>query len=145
MVTLAEAKKWRPSYPLPKLGSKQLLLLALVGELQPVSRPTLVARLGLHPGNISHHISILRYLRLVESLPQRGPNARIYLWGHAPKVKPTMPPVVRTPARAQAADDIEQPTAPATSAAWVRPANSAWDFARVVHSQPAKHGRGPSR
>ena len=132
MVTPAESKRWRPSYPLPQLSAQQLLLLALVGELQPVARPTLAARLGVHDNTITRQISVLRRLRLVASKPERGPNARLYLWASVPKVKPAMPLVQRQTKPTSAA-----PKTPAPQRAPMRPATSVWDYAqRVV---PAIH------
>ncbi len=143
MVTPAESKRWRPSYPLPQLSAQQLLLLALVGELQPVARPTLAARLGVHGNTITRQISVLRRLRLVTSTPQRGPNARLYLWGQQPKVKPATQPVQRS--AKPASPPVQRLANPATNApgpaapqpAPMRPPASVWDYAqRVV---PAIH------
>jgi hypothetical protein len=127
VVTPAKAKQWRPGCPLPPLSTRQLTLLALVGELQPVARPTLAARLGVHACTITTHIGVLRRLRLVASVPQRGPNARLYLWAHVPKVKPAMPRVQRQAKPAPAA-----PKTPGPRPAPMRPAASVWDYAQRV-------------
>ncbi len=135
MVTPAKAKHWRPGYPLPRLSTRQLTLLALVGELQPVALGVLSARLGgIARSNVSHELRVLRRLQLVGSIPQRGVSTRYYLWAHVPKVKPALPPVPRKAKAARAADK------PATAqSATIRPAASVWDFAqRVVPAQPAR-------
>jgi DNA-binding transcriptional ArsR family regulator len=137
VVTPAKAKHWRPGSPLPPLSTRQLTLLALVGELQPVALGALSARLGgVARSNVSHELSVLRRLQLVGSIPQRGINTRYYLWAHVPKVKPALPPVPRKAKPARAADKAA-PAQPAT----IRPASSVWDFAqRVVPAQPARKG-----
>lgn len=106
-----------------------------MGELEPVARPVLAARLGgVALSSVSHALRVLRRLQLVGSIPQRGVNTRYYLWAHVPKVKPALPPVPRKAKPARAADKA----APVQPAA-IRPASSVWDFAqRVVPAQPAR-------
>jgi len=134
-VTWAKAQQWRPGCSMPPLSQRQLTLLALVGEMEPVALGALSARLGgIARSNVSHELRVLRRLQLVGSIPQRGVNTRYYLWAHVPKVKPALPPVPRKAKSARAADKAA-PAQPAT----IRPASSVWDFAqRVVPAQPAR-------
>jgi len=135
VVTWAKAQQWRPGCSMPPLSQRQLTLLALVGEMEPVALGALSARLGgIARSNVSHELRVLRRLQLVGSIPQRGVNTRYYLWAHVPKVKPALPPVPRKAKSARAADKAA-PAQPAT----IRPASSVWDFAqRVVPAQPAR-------
>lgn len=134
-MTWAKAQQWRPGCSMPPLSQRQLTLLALVGEMEPVALGALSARLGgIARSNVSHELRVLRRLQLVGSIPQRGVNTRYYLWAHVPKVKPALPPVPRKAKSARAADKAA-PAQPAT----IRPASSVWDFAqRVVPAQPAR-------